>query len=208
MNAAEVLPKFAPRTQEGIFLSVFLQPGQVYSGDLLVASLDDFANNKQITVHRVKQGEVRWPTDGTFTFPLADAKQTKLNAKLIQALQDGDIEPETQEIEDEEAHTALEDIDAGTVDGGISALTDVHDEPDGPDSPEPAQSSARGSKDPAPPPKGPIGRPATKRPPNWTYEQWSNLSSKRRETETQYYRTIAGDRPWSELTQTEGRTRG
>ena len=66
------MPKFAPRTQPGLFLGYFLLPGGRWKGDILAASLDDLKStlddpNARISVHRVK--EVTRDASQAVTFP-------------------------------------------------------------------------------------------------------------------------------------------
>jgi len=66
------MPKFAPRTQPGLFLGYFLLPGGRWKGDILVASLEDLRQtlddpNARISVHRVK--EVTREANQAVTFP-------------------------------------------------------------------------------------------------------------------------------------------
>ena len=105
------------------------------------------------------------------------------------------IELDEATIEDaEEEGQILSNIDGpAPVDGGISDSI-VKDE----SSPEADPPVLHQSL-----PKGPVGRPASKRPPTWTYEQWSKLSSNRREIENNFYARIAGDRAWGNLTSSE-----
>ena len=83
---------YASKIKEGVFLEVFLRPGQGYSGNPIIASLEAFANHKEISNKEIKQGEERWPADGSFTFPLAETGLANSNAKPQLAQKNDEIE--------------------------------------------------------------------------------------------------------------------
>ena len=104
------------RTIEGIFLIVFLQPGCPYSGDVFVAALEDFAENRQVKIHRIKDKDVIWPQNDMFEFPIAEARKVQLKDKLREALKDIQLE---HEIEDTNENDVAEPEEPSVLDGGI-----------------------------------------------------------------------------------------
>ena len=116
-----------------------------------------------------------------------------MNQKAV--IESNEIELDEATIENaEEEGEILSNIDGpAPVDGGISDSI-VQDE-SSPEADPPVLPQSL--------PKGPVGRPASKRPPTWTYAQWSNKSQKQRDVETKFYNQIAGDRAWGDLTNSE-----
>ena len=55
------MPKFAPRSIEGLFLGVYLQPGLAYKAEVLVVPLADFEGKGRPRVVRIRESEVRFP---------------------------------------------------------------------------------------------------------------------------------------------------
>jgi hypothetical protein len=65
--------KFAPRTIEGLFLGIHLQPGLRYRGEVTVVELQPLREGLQPRIRRVLQGEVRFPQETTF--PIHEARE-------------------------------------------------------------------------------------------------------------------------------------
>ena len=162
-------------------------------------------------IHRIKAAEVRFPPpEEGYEFPLAAARAAKLQVLLKQAIENEDFEPA---IEIEKAENP-EDIEMSIADvpGDSSPEEPPADESGGDFATEqieqPSSSSTTSkteihqiSDDDAKEskqtklPKGLVGRPATKRPPHWTSEAWSKLSSKQRNKETEAYNRTAPGEP-------------
>ena len=198
-NANDSLPKFAPRTVEGIFLGVFLQPGHKYSGDVLVAPLESFQTSNKVQICRIKEAEVRFPLAGiAYTFPIAEARKLSSIAKIKQTLEDCvDLVPEIEDVETDipEDSEQLED-EVEDISGDCSSEETPNEQSGGSSSstsrPKQDKADSGGNKIPAQEIdvtklKGPVGRPATKRPPHWTPDAWGKLSKKQREREYKEY---------------------
>ena len=200
-NANETLPKFAPRTVEGVFLGVFLQPGHKYSGDVLVATLESFQTSDRIQICRIKEAEVRFPLVGVaYTFPIAEARKLSSIAKIRQTLENFvDVVPEIEDVDVEIPDDPDQPIDeVEVIDEDCSCEETPNDQSGGSSSSTSEiklNADEGGKKLPAQEidvkkHKGPVGRPATKRPPHWTPEAWGKLSKKQRENEyTKYNKT-------------------
>ena len=72
------MDRLGTQTLEGVFVGYHLQPGEIWSGDYLVAELDPFKENpdaerKDVRVHRIK--EVYLP-DGDPQFPVAAIRKS------------------------------------------------------------------------------------------------------------------------------------
>ena len=119
--------KFESRTQPGLFLGVFLQPGLHYKGDVLVVPLEDFTKDVRPRIVRLKAAEVRFPvieydSDGKpkpleFKFPLRSAKDQQLNKRL----QSGGREPLEIIDEGEQDEEKQEETPAGEQGGSEEA---------------------------------------------------------------------------------------
>ena len=229
-NANETLPKYAPRTVEGLFMGVYLHPGHTYSGDVLVIPLDvfqasdDSQSSLKVNLIRVKEAECRFPLKGEdYKFPVAEARKLSSIAKIRLALERSiEVSPELEEIIDDET-TELTDqqqeldlkrdssAEESTTEesGGSSSSSSSSKDVKQDDSEESESASERhssatssnlttnselqSSTKPERLPKGPVGRPATKRPPHWKPDAWAKLSKKQRDRETEIYNRKAED---------------
>ena len=97
------LPEFAPRAIPGLFLGYFLQPGGRWTGDYLVADLDDFRKGRKVHVQRIKEV---FEEEGEVVFPLRKERDTTLftvDPELAKSsLPDDTAEPEDDIDDDRE----------------------------------------------------------------------------------------------------------
>lgn len=116
--------KFDVDAVDGVFLGYHLHPGGKWSKDYLVCSLDDFIvhadDRRKIKVHRVR--EVVFANDGQWNFPIANAKNAALKAKLVEKAQVDEI-ANAEIVQDCEE---LVDSDPAIVDPTFDLPRDVH----------------------------------------------------------------------------------
>ena len=88
----EGLPKFAPRMLPGLFIGYHLQPGGRFSGDYIVADLEDITGQaKHIRLHRIK--ELLFEAELGIEFPANSVAAVKGVPLAITEQTEAELEP-------------------------------------------------------------------------------------------------------------------
>ena len=168
--------KYEPSGELALFAGWRLQPGLRFRGEILYILLDDF---QKTPTPAVKSSEALKLLPGPFEFPLAAARVTAFEKKLVETLFPHALPFDAESDTDEPtAHDS----------SSSSSQPVVQIVPD----PAVIPPAARDNT-PADAMRGPVGRPATARPPTWSsspelIKRWNNFSSKKREQLTREYR--------------------